>query len=617
MNLALSHRGPDSSGIWTSADGRCGLGHTRLSILDLSAAGNQPMTFEEKSLAMVFNGEVYNFESLRAELVTLGHRFRGHSDSEVVLHAFAEWGPDSFQRFNGMFAVAFADERSGRICIARDRLGIKPLHYTIDENRLAFSSEIKGLLRSGLKAARADFSRIAEYMYFGVTLGESTLLEGVRRLPPGTFAEYDIVTGRFDVHEYWDVQELAHSVPIPPGVDTSREVLRLLEASVKRHLVSDVPVGVFLSGGIDSSAIVALATRHYQGRLRTYSVDFDYVADTNELPRARLVAQKFRTDHHEIRVTGTNLTDLLERLVNAHDLPFSDAANIPLYQLCSAMGSDTKVVLQGDGGDEVFGGYRRYELLDRVSMIGPLARMVSPFLNLGFMPERVKPLRRMASAMAERSPAQRMALLLTTEEVSSSPLRVLTPWLRELASTQDPFARYRECSRNLQSSDVVQNMLLTDLQVILPDIFLEKVDRATMACSVEARVPFLDNELIDFVARLPAKEKVRFGHKKRLLRAALRGIVPDEILDAPKAGFGVPYARWMRGEVGEFLRILAIDPTAHAAGLFDTIALARTLREHQTGKRNHGFLLWKCLQLALWSTAILGQPTRQLANWPK
>jgi asparagine synthase (glutamine-hydrolysing) len=610
MNAALAHRGPDSSGIWVAPGATTGIAHTRLSILDLSDAASQPMTLEDRGLAMAFNGEIYNYYALRRELADLGHRFKGCGDSETLLHAFAQWGPGCFRRLSGMFAVAFVDERRGKLYLARDRLGIKPLFYAHCDGALVFASEIKAILASGIVRTQIDFSQIAELMYFGVTLGEVTMFDGIRRLPPGSCAEFDIATGRMQISSFWRIEELLDPGDEPPRPECEQAgALRsLLEDAVRSHLLSDVPVGVFLSGGIDSSAIVGLAAPHYGGRLRTYSVGFDYIADQDELPRARLVAERFGTEHHELRITGTNLRDLLPRLVAAHDLPFSDAANIPLYQLCEALNGETKVVLQGDGGDELFGGYRRYELLDRIRWLHPLAAAAKPLLSLGPLPARLRPMRRMAAALAEPDVAKRMALLLTVEEESESPLRVLSPELRHLASKQDPFRRYRDCARRVAAVDPVQQMLLTDLQIILPDVFLEKVDRATMAQSVEARVPFLDNALLDYAARLPAAVKVRFGAKKKLLRAALRGVVPDEILDAPKAGFGVPFVHWLRGPAGDLLADLALDPGSAASELFDRRVLEGALRQHRSRAVDHGFLLWKCLQLALWRVVVVNRP---------
>jgi len=607
MTTALAHRGPDANGIWISSDAMKGLGHTRLSILDLSDAGNQPMELIDRQLAMVFNGEIYNYKEIKSELVALGHQFRGSGDSETLLHAFAQWGTECFRRLNGMFAIAFVDDRQGKVYLVRDRLGIKPLFYSIQSGRLIFASEIKGIMASGLMLARPDYTRISEFMYFGVTLGEQTLFDGIFRLPPGSFAEFDVKTGQWKISPYWQIEELLDvrlRQQLPPA-ELTGELLHRLENAVRSHLVSDVPVGVFLSGGIDSSAIVALAARHCRNRLRTYSVGFDYVADTDELPRARLIAEQFGTEHHELRITSTDLRDLLIRLTVAHDLPFSDAANIPLYQLCEALQGETKVVLQGDGGDELFGGYRRYELLDLLGFLNPLARAARPLLMVNRLPARLRPLRRIVSALAERDAAKRMGLLLTVEEESESPVRVLSPELRRLAEEQDAFSRYRECARGVSYSDPVQQMLLTDLQIILPDVFLEKVDRSTMACSVEVRVPFLDNALVEYASHLPAAEKVRYGQKKRILRAALRGIVPDVILDAPKAGFGVPFAHWLRGPAGDLLAELALDNGSSANELFDRPILEATLREHRKGKREHGFLLWKCLQLSLWRTVVL------------
>lgn len=598
MNRSLRHRGPDDSGSWIAADRRAAFGHVRLSIIDLSPLGHQPMATEDGTVHMTYNGEVYNYPELRRELEALGHRFRSRSDSEVVLQAFHRWGPDAFGRFNGMFAAAFADLRANKVFLVRDRLGIKPLHYCKAGGALVFSSEIKGILASGAAPADEDLGRLHEFLYYGNTLGAGTFFAGVHRLEPGCYLEFDLATRTSTIRGYWSPNALAGST------DTEEQAVAkvrgLLDGAVRRQLASDVPVGVFLSGGIDSSAIVALASRHYGGRLRTYTVGFDYVADTDEQPTARALAARFGTEHHELRVGGADLLATLRRLVDAHDMPFSDAANVPLLQLCEALGGETKVVLQGDGGDEVFGGYRRYEMLGLAGLLriaAPLALAVNA-VTPGSAARAAR--RRFLNAVGHPDPAIRMALLLTVEDASEPPTRVLSRELREAAAGSDPFRRYREVASALRTSDPVQAMLLTDLQIILPDIFLEKVDRSTMAMSTEIRVPFLDADLVDYVAALPSRYKVRLGQKKRLLRRALRGIVPDSILDAPKAGFGVPFGAWMRGPLSSTLQELALGRGSPAAGLFDEGALRQAIDQHARRERDHGFLLWKCLQLSLW-----------------
>jgi len=598
MNRAVRHRGPDDSGVWVDAKRRIAFGHVRLSIIDLSPLGHQPMSSTDNAVHMVYNGEVYNYLELRAELEARGHRFVSRSDSEVVLRAFEVWGAAAFKRFNGMFAAAFADLRTNRVYLARDRLGIKPLHYAIVDGSLVFCSEPKGLFASGRVAAEEDLERLHEFLYFGNTLGAETFHAGVRRLEPGCYLEFDLDIRKPTRHVYWSVASITVQRDSEPRAkDRVRE---LLDAAVHRQLAADVPVGVFLSGGIDSSALVALASRHYSGRLRTYTVGFDYVADTDEQPTARALAKRFGTDHHELRVGSTDLLATLRRLVHAHDAPFSDAANIPLLQLCEALGGETKVVLQGDGGDELFGGYRRYEYLDRLRLIrtiAPLGLAVNSMLPPG--PSKYAR-RRFLNAVSQPNAATRMALLLTVEDRTDPPTRVLSPDVRRAAERYDPFHRYKEIADQIRESDPVQAMLQTDLQIVLPDIFLEKVDRSTMSASTEVRVPFLDGDLVAYVAGLPASYKVRWGQKKRLLRSALRGVVPDAILDAQKAGFGVPFGAWMRGPLASTLEDLAIGNGAPAAHLFDPVNLRAAIAQHLRGEQDNGFLLWKCLQLSLW-----------------
>ncbi len=595
MARALSHRGPDDGG--TFVDGAFGMGHRRLSIIDLSPAGHQPMLTADGEIAIAFNGEIYNFELLRRELEALGACFRSRSDTEVALQAFAHWGRDAFVRFNGMFAMAFWERRYRRLTLVRDRFGIKPLYVSRDVDCLRFASEIKALsVPVGSFDGAIDAQALSEYMFYGNSLGESTLYRSVRRLLPGTWLEVE--NGQVRTGRYWDLAATRQRM-LPPA-DAAAAVRTALEAAVRRQMVSDVPIGVFLSGGVDSTAVVAAAAAAAERRLKTYTVRFDFLPDSADVLASRRVAQHFGTEHHELDVGGYELADVLERLLDAHDLPFGDAANVPLYLLTRALGGEPKVVLQGDGGDELFGGYRRYALLARLGLLGPACRLLLPLLR--GMPESQRKARvaRMLKALGSADPAMRMALLLTEEKPDRSPLSVLSAQWRARLSNADPFARYREVAGRLQDLDAVQAMLYTDCLILLPDIFLEKVDRSTMAQSVEVRVPLLDHDLADLVLALPAIVKLPSGETKGLLKQALRGLVPEFVLQRPKAGFGVPYGTWLRGPLRPLLESLLLAPSGDSEELFDHAVLSRLVSEHLSGTRDYSFLLWKVLALAMW-----------------
>lgn len=609
MNESLAHRGPDGQGKWSNADGTVFFGHRRLSILDLSDAAAQPMTSEDGRISMTFNGEVYNFAYIRAELQQRGYKFRSHGDSEVLLKAFHCWGTDAFQKFNGMFAIAFFDSRANQLILVRDRLGIKPLHYAVTGEELVFSSEIKGIAASGLVAIEPSYERLHEFLYFGNTLGEPTLLKSIRRVLPGHYVTIDLPSLTTKDCCYWSATSIAESTM---SEDEAIAGLRArLDAAVRRQLVSDVPVGLFLSGGVDSTAILAFASKHASEPLRTYTAGFDHVVDADELPRARENAALFGTNHEELYITGTDLLPLLRRLVAAHDMPFSDAANIPLLQLCGQLRGRVKVVLQGDGGDELFGGYNRYQILSWVRQLGPLGFetagvAVGRLINKALYGFGAAPVRsRILNALVQTDPALRMAMLLTVEDPRDEPASVLSGGLRELANRTDPFLRYRQIAGELGDRDPPQQMFLTDQQIILPDIFLEKVDRSTMAESIEVRVPFLDHELVDFAIALPSQMKLRNGEKKYLLRKALRGVVPDSVLDAPKMGFGTPFSNWMKGPLSDFLIDAAGTHIGAPEPLFDLAVLRDYVKLHRAGVRDFGFLLWKCLQLTLWHEHVI------------
>jgi asparagine synthase (glutamine-hydrolysing) len=598
MTAVLSHRGPDRQATWVQGPG--GLGHARLSIIDLSDAGNQPMRTEDGRLVIVYNGEVYNFLELRAALKREGVVFRGHSDTEVVLNAYARWGTAVLPRLNGIFAFAIWDTLENELVLARDRFGVKPLYYNRLPNGIVFGSEIKAILASGLVSTRVKPQALHEFAYFGVSLGSNTLFEGIDRLEPGNWLR--LREGWSAIQPYWRVENVAEIKDTE--VTAVEKVRSLVEGAVKRQLMSDVPVGVFLSGGVDSSAVTAFACRHHCGTIKTYSVGFDFDRGINELPRASRVAQQFGTDHHELHLRGGNLPPAIEDLVRHHDEPFSDAANIPLYLLCRELNGNPRVILQGDGGDEIFGGYRRYALLSQHNWWRVLSKMRGFFPLFGS--EKLRRLHRILDAFGQKEDATRMALLLTMDTTQTSFFNLLTvDWQAQLRPT-DPFSRYREIERRTRGLDPVQQMLYCDTSILLPDVFLEKVDKSTMAFSIESRVPLLDNDLTEYAMGLPSRMKVRVSNKKRLLKQAMRGVVPDEVLDGPKTGFGVPFSGWLATSLHEYARGVFEESVARPDSFFDKSILFTVFQAHRNKPEpQSGFILWKALNLAIWQRQYL------------
>jgi len=603
MTATLIHRGPDGGGIH-SKDG-IALGHRRLSILDLSSSGSQPMTLGDNGPTIVFNGEVYNFAELRNELQCRGRFFKGHSDTEVMLQVYAEWGLSGLRRFDGIFAFALWDPLVQRLVLMRDRFGVKPLFIYQNGNRLVFGSEIKALFASGTIDKSINDQALTEYLWYGNSYEDRTIYRNVKSLLPGHWLIAE--SGKIRIEPWWQIEEWLQTDCLIPDENKAAIAVRdALDSAVKRQLVADVPVGLFLSGGIDSSAIAA-SVMHLQNKpLASYSVGFDFEQGISELPKARRVAAHFGLDHHEFQVCGTNLEDVLRSLVRSHDQPFADAANIPLYLLARQIGGGIKVVLQGDGGDEMFAGYRRYAMLRNVAYWQMWPKIFTPlpgacFGNIG------KRFMRMANAIGASDPAIRMALLLTTETLQESPLSFFKKDIQNyLVSNTDPFLAYKRCANRFRDADPVQQMLLTDITLLLPSVYLEKVDRATMAFGIEVRVPFLDENLARLAVKLPAKWKVDGSQKKIVLRNAMRGRVPDDILDGPKTGFNVPFAYWLKTSLYNFVCEVVLDQQFLNRLGFDSDKLEKALREHRSGTRERGFTLWKLFQLALWAMEFPG-----------
>jgi len=595
MLSSIAHRGPDARDLFIDKD--VFLGHTRLSIIDLSEAANQPMYSFNQRFVIIFNGEIYNYLEIKQELISKGINFKTSSDTEVIVNGFGLWGNKIFKKLNGIFSIAIWDRELQKATLARDRYGVKPFYFSIKNKELVFGSEIKPLLLVMNSEQMIDHQAFVEFLKFGNSLSEQTLFNNIKELVPGEIIEYE--EGKLQTSKFWSITDIKE-INISDD-EAIKSTTKLLENAVERQLLSDVPVGVFLSGGIDSSLITASASKHYQSKLNTYTAAFDFDKGVNELELSKKVAKHFNTDHHELFIEGKNIPHIVEKLVEHHDAPFSDAANIPLYLMTEMLGKDVKVILQGDGGDEFFAGYRRYALLQKYRSIP--YNYFTPVFNIAssFIPKRNIRIKRMVEAFGAKNDAKLMADLLSIDSRSRNTFQLLNGDTQLLLSKNDPDERFYYYNELFKEKDIVQRMLFTDTQIILPRTFLEKVDKSTMANSIEVRVPLLDNELTGFILSLKSNQKIRYGEKKWLLKKALRGIVPDFVLDGKKTGFGVPYENWLKGPLRELMMDTFNDSHFKNMNLFDSRNLNKVASDHINNKANYGFILWKIMHFGIWA----------------
>lgn len=601
MTSSLSSRGPDGNGIFVSDS--IALGHVRLSILDTSSAGAQPMSLSNSGLTISYNGECYNFRELRQSLQSLGCVFSSGSDTEVILHAYEKWGLQGLKRLEGIFALALWDAPKKRLILMRDRLGVKPLYYGDSLFGLAFGSEIKAVLAAGCLDTSINDQSLSEYMWFGNTLQDRSFYTGISQLEPGHWLIFE--EGIATIHEpWWRIEEWLDNPLVSSDKSSAAiQVRDTLDLSVNRQLVSDVPIGLFLSGGIDSSAIAGSVGNSRVKDINTFAAEFDFSGNSSELSKAILVAKMFDLSHNDIKISGQDMPSVIYKLAKAHDEPFADAANLALYAMCKELPEHIKVILQGDGGDELFGGYRRYAMLRNAKFWRMCPRLASSVIHL--LGSNGRRLSRMIDTLGCEDSAVMMALLLTIESPRLPPDRFFTLEKRShLRNTTDPFLAYRFASERFKNCDAVQKMLLTDLTTQLPSQFLPKVDRASMAAGIEARVPFLDENLVKLAINIPSNWKANGVQKKIILRDSQRFRLPGSILDSPKAGFGVPYQQWLRTSLYEFSKEKILDFSILSRWDIDVSVVERALIEHKSGKFDHGFMLWKILQLALFQPSM-------------
>lgn len=586
MAKALAHRGPDEEGIFTQHS--VGLVSRRLRIIDLSKEASQPMQDKQEQFHLVFNGEIYNFRELRKELESR-HTFFSKSDTEVVLRLFMEQREGCWKILNGMFAAAIYDSGSHELFLARDHAGIKPLYYYADDHCLVFASELKAIFATQLVPNEINISAIAEYLRLGYFPGEWTPYKNIRKLKPGHCCK--LTSDGIEIQKYWSAREILRERKIdvaPSQIENALDCL--LQSSVEAQMVSDVPVGAFLSGGIDSSFIVALMSRLSKKPVQTFTVGFSRMGYYDEREHARQIANHFKTEHHEYSVDA-EIEDLLPRLIKTFDEPFADSSAVPTLCLAELAKKHVTVALSGTGGDEVFGGYRKYmaaqwsgifnSLPDSIRRGVRKTAAILPASRRSLWQERALLLQRFTTLPSDEPPEIQFNSLFAKNEIQE---------LLQLESAIPPL------DFEAQSKAAAQNLMLFDLEYYLPEDLLVKEDRCTMAFGLEARVPYLDRDLIEFMLPLPLKYKVSGGATKKLFRKVASRYLPESILKRPKHGFGSPAAEWLRGK----LKSLAHESLFSSKALLNSRVVEQKFMDHTNGKADHNRGLWAILMLELW-----------------
>jgi asparagine synthase (glutamine-hydrolysing) len=598
MTRKMAHRGPDDSGIFI--DGNVGLGMRRLSIIDV-AGGHQPITGEDEATWVIGNGEIYNYRELRGELTERGHKFSTNSDIESVLHAYEEYGEDCVHKLRGMFGLAIWDSRRRKLFLARDRLGIKPLYYRTGDDKLLFASEIKSILAHPGVEARVDPSAVYEYLTLRYVIAPRTAFTGILKLPPGhTLTCCD---GEIKVKQYWDASFEDTKGGHHEEAAYGGRLRDLLEDCVRSHLMSDVPLGAFLSGGLDSSCVVGLMSRIMDSPVKTYSVGFGVGEPIDELEHARQVARHFRTDHHELACESGSI-ELLEKIVSHLEEPIADPAVIPTYLVSELASKDVKVVLTGEGSDETNGGYDKYAVSYRYESLLSFYRKLKP-LALRKQLDKILPASRLRTFNAwSLSEAGKFFLMSRSLRPGMSESELFNPdFLAEAkGDIENPFAPVLEGKSNFSSAN---QFFYLDIKTWLPDDLLLKVDKMAMAHSLEARVPYLDHKFVEFSGTVPPSLKLRKGVTKYLLRQAMSDILPPAIKSRKQHGFNVPVDRWFRGELKGWLQELLNDRDTTQRGYLNSRTTGNLLKQYLEGDDTPATLIWSLVVLELWHRVFI------------
>ncbi len=602
MCEAIVYRGPDDEGVFAK-DGT-GLGMRRLSIIDL-AGGHQPVFNEDRTVWVVFNGEIYNFPSLREELLTRGHRFSTHTDTEVIVHLYEEMGSDCVNKLRGMFAFALYDERRRKLLLARDRLGKKPLHYALQGGRLFFASEIKSILTVARELATLNDQALLQYMWFGYVPDPLTAFTTIHKLPPGHLLEFE--SGKIKVRRYWDLPRYGIHAPHSEEECLAEMENRLAEA-VRIRLISDVPLGALLSGGTDSSTVVALMARASSAPVKTFAIGFRD-QDFNEAPYARMVAEKFGTDHHEL-IVEPDVLETVQMLTGSLEEPFGDSSMLPTYFVSCLARKHVTVALSGDGGDEIFAGYDRYAVHLRRQIFERIpewarrfyrnqvyARLPADMRGKKFSYNVSLPWRERYVDGISFVPAFERDMPLLSDDFRSV--------LRENGDPADVMYKYFDSA---PADDPVSQMLYVDTKTYMAADILTKVDRMSMLASLEVRVPILDQEFVEWATGLPIEWKIRHGRQKYILRKLAERVgVPREVLYRAKKGFALPLVHWMKHELKELITSVLLDAETMQRGYFEPWGVRQLLDEHFRGRRDHSGRIWRLLMFELWHRNYLAK----------
>ena len=620
MTLRLAHRGPDDSGLWHDAAAGVALGFRRLSIIDTSAAGHQPMHSASGRYAMVYNGEVYNFEAIRAELQQSGNApsWRGHSDTEVMLAAVEAWGLDAaVQRFVGMFAIALWDSRERQLHLVRDRMGVKPLYYAPAANALLFGSELKAMTVAEEFPHAVNRDAVALYMRYGYVPGPYTIYENVWKVAPGTIVTIDAQGARSE-REYWSLRDVITRATANRFAGSDEEALeevhRVAAESVKLRMISDVPLGVFLSGGVDSSLVASLMQAESSAPVKTFTIGFSE-QEYDEAPYAKAVARHLGTDHTELYVTPSDAMDVIPKLPDIYDEPFADSSQIPTYLVSRLARQKVTVSLSGDGGDEFFAGYHRYflgrMLWDKVTRIPRVTRPVASAalraVPIGTWNTLLSPRRRFVPRSLRRERAGERIHKLARAMVSHNPdwlyHEIVSQWVGVVEGVHPLPLGITTPGSWPRIDDYTERMMYFDQISYLPDDILVKVDRASMAVSLEAREPLLDHRLIELAWRLPLGMKLRHGGGKWILKKLLSRYVPDSLIERPKMGFGMPVDHWLRGPLRDWAESLLDERRLRQEGFFRVDAVRAKWKDHAAGSGEWQQYVWTVLMFQAWLDA--------------
>lgn len=610
MNETQHHRGPDGAGYHVGAG--IGLGHRRLAIIDV-ATGQQPLYNEDGSVVVVYNGEIYNYQALVAELAALGHTFATRSDTEAIVHAWESWGPSCVERFRGMFAFALWDARKETLFLARDRLGVKPLHYALlPDGKLIFGSELKALCAHGGFSRELDPRAIEDYFALGYVPDPRTIYAGVQKLPPAHTLTVRRGSALPAPVRYWDVEfTLDNPIALP---DAERELVERLQESVRLRMISEVPLGAFLSGGVDSSAVVAMMAGESETPVKTCSIAFTDPA-FDESAHARAVAERFGTEHQVERVESDDFA-LIDRLAQIYDEPYADSSALPTYRVCQLARKHVTVALSGDGGDESFAGYRRYRLhlaeeRLRCALTPSLRRPVFGFLGRAYPKADWAPRIFRAKSTFQALARDSVEAYFNTVSILRDPMRreLFSDGFRARLDGYHAFETFRAHADRGPGDDALALVQYLDLKTYLPCDINTKVDRASMARSLEVREPLMDHKLVEWLATLPSNYKLRNGEGKYLLKHTMREYLPHDILYRPKQGFAVPLARWFRGPLRGRITDVVLGQRLADTGIFSTRYLRHLVEAHLSGRRDYSAPLWTLMMFDAFLRNALEAPS--------